>query len=154
MSVNYLKIGEVAELLKITVRTIRYYEEEKLLEPLRTNGGTRLYTEQHLARLKAILHLTENDFPLELIRLIGSTRETCSTGNKSSEKISKILATSIKDLEEKMNNLECLKSELSAARKLIKKCGGCKNEPSSKGCPSCPVNNSLGKIEMLNLIWE
>jgi len=154
VSVNYLKIGEVAELLKITVRTIRYYEEEKLLEPLRTNRGTRLYTEQHLARLKAILHLTENSFPLELIRLIGSTRETCSTGNESSEKISKILGTSIKDLEEKMNNLKYLKSELSAARKLIKKCDDCKNEPSSRGCPSCPVNNSLNKIEMLNLIWE
>ena len=154
MSVNYLKIGEVAELLNITVRTIRYYEEEKLLEPHRTDGGTRLYTEQHLARLKAILHLTENGFPLEVIRLIGNTRETCLTGNEGSKKISEIIDSSIKDVEEKINNLKFLKSELSAAKKQVIKCNGCKNEPSSKGCPSCPVNKNLSKIEMLNLVWE
>jgi len=95
MSKDYLKIGEVAELLKITVRTIRYYEEEELLKPHRTNGGTRLYTEQHLARLKAILQLTENNFPLEVIRLIGNTRETCSTGNEGSIKIAGIIDNSI-----------------------------------------------------------
>jgi len=33
MVLKYFKIGEVAELLQTTVRTIRYYEEEQLLEP-------------------------------------------------------------------------------------------------------------------------
>ena len=154
MSVHNLKIGEVAERLKITVRTIRYYEEEELLEPLKTNGGTRLYSRQHLARLKAIIHLTENGFPLEVIRRIGQTRETCSTGNEGSEKISNIIEDSIKDIEKKINHLKCLKSELSAAKKQVKKCNGCKNEPSSKGCPTCPVNKNLNKIEILNLVWE
>jgi len=154
MSVNNLKIGEVAQLLNITVRTIRYYEEEKLLEPHRTSGGTRLYTEQHLARLKAIIHLTENGFPLEVIRLIGNTRETCLTGNEGSERISEIIENSIKDIEEKVSSLKSLKLELSAAKKQVKKCNGCKNEPSSKGCPLCPVNKNLSKIEILNLVWE
>jgi len=154
MSVNNLKIGEVAERLKITVRTIRYYEEENLLMPHRTKGGTRLYTEQHLARIKAILHLAENGFPLEIIRLIGNTRKTCSTGNEGSKKISDIIETSIKNIEEKINNLNSLSSELSAAKKQIKKCSGCRNEPSSKGCPKCPVNKNLESIEVLNLVWE
>lgn len=154
MSVNYIKIGEVAELLNITVRTIRYYEEEELLEPHRTNGGTRLYTEEHLARLKAIIHLTENGFPLEVIGLIGNTRETCSTGDEGSKKIPEIIDNSIKDIEEKINSLKSLKSELFAAKKQVKKCNGCENKPSSKGCPTCPVNKNISKIEILNLIWE
>lgn len=154
MSLNYFKIGEVAGTLKITPRTIRYYEEEELLEPHRTNAGTRLYSEQHVERLKAILHLTENGFPLEVIRLIGKTRETCLTGNEGSKKISNIIDSSIKDVEEKINNLKHLKSELSAAKKQVKKCNGCKNAPSSKGCPTCPVNKYLSKIEILNLVWE
>ena len=154
MTKNYLKIGEVAELLKITVRTIRYYEEEELLKPHRTEGGTRLYTGQHLARLKAILHLTENNFPLEEIRLIGKTRETCANGNEGSKKISNIIDSSINELEEKIMRLKTLKSELSAAKKQLKKCSGCKNKPSSKGCPTCPVNKNLNKLEILNLIWE
>ena len=105
MSLNYLKIGEVATLLKVTVRTIRYYEEEALLEPHRTSGGTRLYTEQHINRLKAIIHLTENGFPLEVIRLIGKTRETCSTGNEGSEKITGIIDISITNIEDRINSL-------------------------------------------------
>lgn len=154
MTLNYFKIGEVAEILKITVRTIRYYEEEELLHPHRTDGGTRLYTEQHIDRLKAILHLTENDFPLELIRIIANTRQTCSTGDEGSEKISDIIENSITDIDEKINNLKALKSELSAAKKQVKKCSGCTNAPSSEGCPTCPVNQNLSKIEILNLVWE
>lgn len=154
MSESYLKIGEVAELLKTTIRTIRYYEEEGLLEPHRTNGGTRLYTQQHLARLKAILHLVENGFTLEVIRSIGKTRETCSTGNEGSEKISHIIDNSIKEIEEKLGNLKALKQELASAKSQVKKCKGCNNEPSSKGCPACPLNKKLEEIEVLNLVWE
>jgi DNA-binding transcriptional MerR regulator len=154
MTSHYLKIGEVAELLDITVRTIRYYEEEGLLEPHRSKGGTRLYTEQHINRLKAILHLTENGFALDVVRLIGSTRETCSTGNEGSEKISNIIDNSIKDIEDKINKLSSLKLELANAKKQVKKCRGCMNEPSSTGCPTCPINKNLGKIEILNLVWE
>ncbi len=151
---SYLKIGEVAELLNTTIRTIRYYEEEGLLEPYRTDGGTRLYAEQHIARLKAIIHLTENGFSLEVVRLIGNTRKNCATGDMGSKKLSEIIDTSIMDIDEKVNNLKLLKKELAAAKEQISMCGGCKNPPSSKGCPTCPINESLDKIEILNLVWE
>ncbi len=154
MTANYLKIGEVAEKLKTTVRTIRYYEEEGLLEPHRTDGGTRLYSEQHVDRLKAILHLADNGFSLEVIGLIGSTRQTCSTGDEGSKKISGIIDSAITDVEEKIVDLNALKAELNAAKRLVKKCNGCTNVPSSQDCPDCPVNKSLKKIEVLNLVWE
>lgn len=154
MSVKYLKIGEVATLLNTTVRTIRYYEEEGLLASHRTEGGTRLYTKQHINRLKAIFHLADNGFSLEVIRLIGKTRETCSTGNEGSELISSIINDAISDINEKLHKLDALKSEFIAAKKQIKKCNGCQNEPSSLGCPACPVNKNLNKIEVLNLVWE
>ncbi len=154
MAQQYYKIGDLADLLKITVRTIRYYEEEKLIEPERTNGGTRIYTNQHLARLKSIIHLTRNNFSLDVIRLIGKTRETCLTGNESSKKVSKIIEHSIENIENDINNLKHLKNELFAAKKQIEKCKGCKNSPSKTGCPSCPVEKNRNKIEILNLIWE
>jgi len=151
---EYLKIGEVADLLKTTVRTIRYYEEEGLLEPFRTDGGTRLYSQHHVDRLKAIIHLAENGFSLDIIRLIGTTRTTCSTGDEGSRKVSGVIDRAIKDTEDQIENLKKLKSELKAAHKQVEKCVGCKNEPSSQGCPTCPVNKSLSKLEVLNLIWE
>lgn len=154
MTQQYYKIGEIAELLKVTVRTIRYYEEESLLEPHRTEGGTRLYTDQHVVRLKAIIHLTENGFSLDIIRLFGDARKKSSTGNEGSQKISSIIDNSIDNIEEKIRTLTVLKKELLASKKVIVKCKGCKNIPSSDGCPLCPVNKNINKIEMLNLIWE
>ncbi len=154
MSLKYYKIGEVAALLKTTVRTIRYYEEEGLLEPYRTDGGTRLYAEQHINRLKAVCHLADNGFSLEVIRLIGNTRKTCLTGNEGSEKISGIITGAINDIDKKQHNMDALKRELVAAKKQIKKCKGCINKPSSQACPTCPINKNLNKIEVLNLVWE
>jgi len=154
MSDNYLKIGDVADLLKTTVRTIRYYEEERLIEPHRTNGGTRLYGNYHIARLKAIIHLTENGFALDTIRLIAKTRTTCTTGDEGSHKVSNVIELAMKDTENQINKLKKLQSELQAADKQVKKCEGCENVPSSQGCPTCPINKNLRKIEILNLIWE
>ncbi|MBT8127200.1 MAG: MerR family transcriptional regulator [Gammaproteobacteria bacterium] len=154
MSQHYFKIGEVAGMLNTTLRTIRYYEEEGLLEPHRTDGGTRLYSEHHIDRIKAILHLAENGFSLDIIGSIGNTRKICATGDEGSEKFTEIIDNVIKHIEERVSGLESLKSELKASRKLIAKCKGCSNEPSSKGCPGCPVNQNLKKIEALNLIWE
>jgi DNA-binding transcriptional MerR regulator len=154
MTSDYLKISEVADVLKTTVRTIRYYEEEGLLEPHRTDGGTRLYSQQNVDRLKAIIHLAENGFSLDVIRLIGTVRTTCSTGDEGSKKVAGTINSAIKDTEDQIENLKKLKSELKAAYKQLEKCAGCKNEPSSQGCPTCPVNKNLGKIKVLNLIWE
>ena len=154
MSLKFFKIGEVAGMLNTTVRTIRYYEEEGLLLPHRTDGGTRLYSEHHVNRLKAILQLAENGFSLDVIGLIGSTRETCSTGDESSKKVTEVIDSAISEIEEKISHLNTLKSDLKASRKLVAKCKGCSKKPSSKGCPECPVNQNLGKIEALNLIWE
>ena len=154
MSLKYFKIGEVAQMLNTTVRTIRYYEEEGLLLPHRTDGGTRLYSEHHVDRLKAILHLAENGFSLDVIGLIGSTRETCSSGDEGSKKVTEVIDSAISEIDEKISDLNTLRSDLKASRKLVEKCKGCSNEPSSKGCPECPVNQNLGEIEALNLIWE
>jgi len=154
MSNDYLKIGEVANLLNTTVRTIRYYEEEGLLNPHKTGGGTRLYSHQHVDRLKAIIHLTKNGFSLDTIRTIGSVRTSCSTGDEGSKKVSGIIDRAIQDIEDQMANLKKLKSELKAASRQVEKCAGCKNEPSSQECPTCPINMNLSKIEVLNLIWE
>lgn len=151
---NEYKIGEIADLLAITVRTIRYYEEEGLLRPLRTAGGTRLYTERHLSRLRSILHLARNGFSLESIHLIASLRETCETGNESSNKVSVQLETEINEITAKTHELERLKDELAQAKRVINKCRGCKNKPTSSGCPDCPVKLHTGNIELLNLIWD
>ncbi len=70
------KIGEeVAEVPGTSIRTIRYYEEEGLLKPIRTPGGMRLYSARHVDRLRAILALAKNGYSLEAIRALAELSE-------------------------------------------------------------------------------
>ena len=50
-------ISAVAEMYGIHPQTLRLYEREGLLKPSRTEGNTRLYTEEDLGRLEFILSL-------------------------------------------------------------------------------------------------
>lgn len=53
-------ISAVAEQYAIHPQTLRLYEREGLLKPSRSDGNTRLYTEDDLERLEVILHLTRD----------------------------------------------------------------------------------------------
>jgi len=51
-------ISVVAKAYWIHPQTLRLYEREGLLKPSRTEGNTRLYSEQDLKQLEVILNLT------------------------------------------------------------------------------------------------
>ncbi|MDE3198027.1 MAG: helix-turn-helix transcriptional regulator [Acidobacteriota bacterium] len=53
-------ISSVAEQYGVHPQTLRLYEREGLLKPSRSDGNTRLYTEDDLERLEVILHLTRD----------------------------------------------------------------------------------------------
>ena len=53
-------ISAVAEMYAIHPQTLRLYEREGLLKPSRTEGNTRLYTDQDLERLEFILSLARD----------------------------------------------------------------------------------------------
>jgi MerR family transcriptional regulator/heat shock protein HspR len=53
-------ISVVAEMYEIHPQTLRLYEREGLLKPSRSDGNTRLYTEEDLKRLEFILSLARD----------------------------------------------------------------------------------------------
>jgi MerR family transcriptional regulator/heat shock protein HspR len=53
-------ISVVADQYEIHPQTLRLYEREGLLKPSRSEGNTRLYTDEDLERLEVILHLTRD----------------------------------------------------------------------------------------------
>src|SRR5512137_58621 len=52
-------ISVVAEMFSVHPQTLRAYEREGLLRPARTDGNTRLYSEEDLERIELILRLTK-----------------------------------------------------------------------------------------------
>jgi DNA-binding transcriptional MerR regulator len=73
------RIGEVARELGVTTRTLRYYQEVGLLMPSTTPGGTRLYTDDDIVRVRRILELRDvMGFDLDRIRLILGSEDRLS----------------------------------------------------------------------------
>lgn len=69
-------ISSVAEQFGIHPQTLRLYEREGLLSPSRSDGNTRLYTDEDLERLEVILQLTR-EFGVNLagVEIILNMRE-------------------------------------------------------------------------------
>jgi len=69
-----LTIGAVCKILRqefedISISKIRYLEDQKLLSPRRTRGGYRLYSQDDVEQLRAILRMQRDEFlPLKVIR--------------------------------------------------------------------------------------
>ena len=57
---RYVMISVVAERYGIHPQTLRLYEREGLLKPARSEGNTRLYDQEAIARLETILTLTRD----------------------------------------------------------------------------------------------
>jgi MerR family transcriptional regulator, repressor of the yfmOP operon len=74
-------IGEVAERVGVTTRTLRYYEELGLVTPsVRSAGGSRRYTESDVARVLRIRELQAvMGFNLEEIRELLSSGDRIET---------------------------------------------------------------------------
>jgi len=60
MRAKFLMISAVAERFEIHPQTLRLYEREGLITPVRSSGNTRLYDDQTLDRLETILTLTRD----------------------------------------------------------------------------------------------
>ena len=56
----YYMISVVAQKYNIHPQTLRLYEREGLLKPSRTDGNTRLYSDEDLEQLETILSLTRD----------------------------------------------------------------------------------------------
>ncbi|WP_431918800.1 MerR family transcriptional regulator [Micromonospora wenchangensis] len=64
-----VQIGEAAERVGLSIRTIRHYEEVGLIVPsARSEGGFRLYTEPDLDRLAVVRRMKPLGFTLDEMR--------------------------------------------------------------------------------------
>jgi DNA-binding transcriptional MerR regulator len=118
-------IGAVCKALEqefpdISISKIRYLEDQKLLNPRRTQGGYRLYTQADVQRLRTILRLQRDEFlPLRVIRqeLAGgrAEREVATTRDPRSLRRS---AVSVRD-PGALYSLEDVTDETGADAKLI-----------------------------------
>ena len=91
------RVGEVAERLEVSPRTVKYYEELGLVEPEeRSKGGFRLYGEREMERLERILKMKSMGYSLAAIRELLAVRDTAQEADKVT-----VLMTATEHLKER-----------------------------------------------------
>lgn len=63
-------ISVAAELAGVHPQTLRIYERKGLLDPARTGGGSRRYSDRDIARLRRILELTSEGMNLAGVKRV------------------------------------------------------------------------------------
>jgi MerR family copper efflux transcriptional regulator len=88
-----LQIGEVADAVGLSLRTIRHYEEVGLVPPSgRTNGGFRLYSNDDVARLRLVKHMKPLEFTLEELRDLLDVRDRLANDDVGPEEREDLVA--------------------------------------------------------------
>jgi DNA-binding transcriptional MerR regulator len=151
---DFLKIGELAELLSTTPRTIRLYEELGVLGPARTEAGTRLYARKDLKRMEVALRLSRSGISLELIGRLATARGECLTGTQAVATVLPQLSSLQADIRANIEQLGKLEQDIEAARGLIRHCENCPNRPNRTDCPHCAVDKNVDLSDIARLIWD
>lgn len=132
---NYY-IGDVAKSLEISQRTIRYYEELGFIRPERTEGRFRVYAEQEVNRLKAILYLKELGMSLEEIGALLKLGHEGSV-HDISPKLKDTLMARKKEFESKLAKYREGIREMEGVLSLIEHCIACHKKTDQDVCHNC-----------------
>ena len=98
-------ISVAAELAGIHPQTLRIYERRGLLNPYRTPGGTRRYSEKDLERLRAIQALTQAGINLEGVKRILQLEGAVNRMQQQLDQIKDELADAKAAADESLSNL-------------------------------------------------
>jgi DNA-binding transcriptional MerR regulator len=112
-SLKYYQIGELANLLQLSHRTIRYYEEIGLLNSVkRIEGGKRVYTERDYQRLKFITRLKHLGLTLSEMLELEDIYQIHQTNKKVLPRLLELLGNHAVKIDERVNNLIKLKADI------------------------------------------
>ncbi|MEW2550086.1 MerR family transcriptional regulator, partial [Streptomyces sp. NPDC047002] len=151
---GYQSAGEVAELLGVTLRTVRYYEEQGLVTPARTDKGTRYYSDFAVQRLEVCVRLTALGVPLKTLRQLATIRPSSATGEESSHELVEVFGRLRAELRTQLANIRYLLSDLEKTERLVRTCWSCPNRPNRIDCPECPCERQLDSATILHLTWD
>ncbi|MBM4339548.1 MAG: MerR family transcriptional regulator [Deltaproteobacteria bacterium] len=118
---RYYKIGELANLLELSPRTIRYYEEIGLLNSVkRIEGGKRVYTDRDLQRLKFIQRLKHLGLTLSEMHELEDIYQIHRTNKKVLARLLELLDDNTMKIDERVNSLLRLKTDILSYEEKIR----------------------------------
>lgn len=110
---KYYQIGELANLLEMSPRTIRYYEEIGLLNSVkRIEGAKRIYTDKDFQRLRFITRLKHLGLTLSEMLELEDIYQIHRTDRKVLSRLLELLDTHAVKIDERINSLNKLRADI------------------------------------------
>jgi DNA-binding transcriptional MerR regulator len=144
-----LQIGEIASQAKTTVRTVRYYLGEGLIECAeRSPGGFYLFESHTVDTVRFIQKLKSLGMSLKEIKAMYQIRQEKPTGNEAYPAVLKFLQERLSDVNEKIGEYEELREEVEQTIDLVKQCRGCRIKPNRENCLACEIVKKRRRIPL------
>jgi MerR family Zn(II)-responsive transcriptional regulator of zntA len=131
--------GEMARRSGNTLRTVRFYEEAGILQPLgRTVGGHRVFARSQLDRLLLVSDMREAGLSLEEIRSLLETKSRATSGGHAATAAMGSLEQHLGALRAKIDVLARLAGDLEQTIAAAAACKGCEEvKPTAEMCGGC-----------------
>ena len=108
-----MQIGQLAKKLGISIRMLRYYEDQGLIIPMRSESGYRIYNEKDEERLRRIRVLTKAGLNLQAISLLLPCISVEQLEVDPCEQVIDSLKNELDNINQKIENLKMSQQYLS-----------------------------------------
>jgi DNA-binding transcriptional MerR regulator len=154
---GWFTTGEMARLTNNTLRTVRFYEEAGILQPIgRTEGGHRLFERAQLDRLLLVSDMREAGFSLDDIRHLLETKQRATSGAEAAAEATEALKGRMQQLRSKIDVLTRLHDDLAKTVETAGQCLDCEStELFPDRCGECTrVEGSAPLPRGMRVLWS
>lgn len=130
-----MNISNAAKLCGLPAKTIRYYEEIGLVQPVRADNGYRCYTDSDVHRLRFVGRARGLGFTVEECRSLLSLYDD---DHRASGDVKTMAMDKVAEIDRKVEELQSLRDTLAT---LADNCHGDER-------PDCPIINDLAGTTM------
>jgi DNA-binding transcriptional MerR regulator len=150
-----LTTGDMARLSRSTLRTVRFYQQEGLIQPeRRSECGHRLFSGRELMKLQLALDLREAGLSLQGIKDLFCLKSGCACPEEASDRMSNVLNEQIETMQHKIAKLRKLREELTAMVSVLTECQSCEKGNFPLSCEKCDVLSNPELPRALRVLWH
>ena len=145
----------MARLSKSTLRTVRFYEQEGLIEPERRSPcGHRLFSDRELMKLQLALDLREAGLSVQNVKDLFCLKSGCECPEEASHRMQDALSAQIDTMQQKIAKLRKLREELTAMVSVLTECRSCEEGNFPLSCTKCDVVGNPELPRALRVLWH
>lgn len=141
-----MRVGDLAKLTGVTVRTLHHYEELGLIEPVaRSKGQYRLYGQEAESRIRWIGKLKDLGLSLSEVQDLVRRRRNSPSAHDAADELHQTYRDKLLDIRERLNRLSSLEQELEESLRYLEQCGSeCTPSHTPSDCVHCERRNQTG----------